>query len=711
MLPTPAGALQGAPRRPTSPGWKIRAGGLVALLVAAASPVPATVTASPAGPLPPAARATPHAFGVPLLEERFARRLSAEVYGFLPYWEIDEGVDGYLRYDLLTDIALFSVTFTSAGEIATSGGGYASITGPRAAAIVANAHAAGVRVDLTVTSFGFDKNSAFFGNPAAMATAATAISDFVQSEGLDGVNLDVESLYNADFAAYGRFVGQIRAALRSWNPAARVSVATNGSISGTGMANQALANGADRVFLMGYNYRTAGSSPAGSIAPIVRANGDKSLSWTLDLYASKGIPADRILLGLPYYGRSWYTVSETLNAQTTGSVGVFIPSDNLATVPPGTAIQHDRAEGARWFAVPDPATQQWTQTYFDDPLTLRAKYDLATQRRLAGVGMWALGYDRGVPGYWDAISAAFGTIRVAGADRYATAAAIAAEAFAQGVTIAYVATGTDFPDALAAAAAAGAMRAPVLLVTPIGIPDATAAQLARLKPDRIIVVGGPGAVSDAVLPTLNGLAPGGASRIFGQDRFATAAAVSAATYPVGAGVAYVTSGTGFPDAVSAAPAAARDGAPVLLTQADTAPGSMLTELARLAPTRVVIVGGVAAVSDGVVAAIQATLPTAVIDRLAGPNRYETSAAVAATFPAGVRVVYAASGLGFADAIAAAAAAGAQAAPMVLTTPDALPASIRDEVARLRPTRAVIAGGPAALSEAALAAIREAVSAP
>ncbi|MBY0254856.1 MAG: hypothetical protein K2X54_26305, partial [Methylobacterium organophilum] len=255
-----------------SAGRQARATGFAALLVAVAtSPLPPTAAASPAGPLAPAPSVAP---GAPLPEERFARRLSAEVYGFLPYWEIDGGTDAYLRYDLLTDIALFSVTLTSSGAIATSGGGYAAITGANAATIVEKAHAAGVRVDLTVTSFGYDKNSAFFSNPAAMATAASAISAFAQSEGLDGVNLDVESLYNADFAAYGTFVGQIRAALRSWNPAARVSVATNGSISGAGMASQALANGADRVFLMGYNYRTAGSSPAGSIAPIVRADGD-----------------------------------------------------------------------------------------------------------------------------------------------------------------------------------------------------------------------------------------------------------------------------------------------------------------------------------------------------------------------------------------------------------------------------------------------------
>ena len=92
------------------------------------------------------------------------------------------------------------------------------------------------------------------------------------------------------------------------------------------MAIQALANGADRVFIMGYSYRTSGTSPAGSIAPLVRTDGGKSLAWTLDLYASKGIDPGRVLLGLPYYGRSWHTTSGAPHASTTSSAGVFIPS-------------------------------------------------------------------------------------------------------------------------------------------------------------------------------------------------------------------------------------------------------------------------------------------------------------------------------------------------------------------------------------------------
>jgi putative cell wall-binding protein len=167
--------------------------------------------------------------------------------------------------------------------------------------------------------------------------------------------------------------------------------------------------------------------------------------------------------------------------------------------------------------------------------------------------------------------------------------------FRPGYALAYVATGQNFPDALAGAAVAARDGAPVLLVRSDAIPAATASELGRLKPGRIVLLGGPGSVSDAV-----------ADRLAGPDRYAAAAAISAASYPAdGPATAYVATGTVFSDSLSASALAGRDGGPLLLVRPDSLPAEVADELRRLYPSRVVIVGGPASVSDGVRAAIAA----------------------------------------------------------------------------------------------------------
>jgi len=76
------------------------------------------------------------------------------------------------------------------------------------------------------------------------------------------------------------------------------------------------------------------------------------------------------------------------------------------------------------------------------------------------------------------------------------------------VPVVYIATGLNFPDALAGAAAAGSLGAPLLLVTGTTVPAPTAAELARLKPGRIVILGGPGAVSDDVASQLRAYSGG-----------------------------------------------------------------------------------------------------------------------------------------------------------------------------------------------------------
>ena len=200
-----------------------------------------------------------------------------------------------------------------------------------------------------------------------------------------------------------------------------------------------------------------------------------------------------------------------------------------------------------------------------------------------------------------------GVTRVAGPDRYDTAGAIARMS-GTSVSVAYVATGTDFPSALVGAARAADNGAPVLLTKPGSIPPATASALRALQPKRIVVVGDTSEVSASVARSLAGYASSGAVQRVGGATPAETAANLAAYSPVGSEVVYLASSANFPDALASAAQAGHRGGPVLLTGPTSLPKATHAALDRLRPKAVVVAGGSAAVSDSVLTALEAYTP-------------------------------------------------------------------------------------------------------
>lgn len=199
--------------------------------------------------------------------------------------------------------------------------------------------------------------------------------------------------------------------------------------------------------------------------------------------------------------------------------------------------------------------------------------------------------------------------RAAGIDRYETAAALSASAFAPGVPVAYVATGLNFPDALAAGAAGAHFGGPVLLTKGETLQPSTAAELTRLKPKRIVVVGGPDVVSNTTQQQLGSLAPE-VVRLAGADRYETARAVTRDMRGTReAAMVALATGTDFPDALSAGPAVAALGGSLVLVGTTLAPG-MAEEVVRNEPALIVAVGGTSVVSDSVLGSARAMFDTA-----------------------------------------------------------------------------------------------------
>jgi putative cell wall-binding protein len=294
--------------------------------------------------------------------------------------------------------------------------------------------------------------------------------------------------------------------------------------------------------------------------------------------------------------------------------------------------------------------------------------------------------------------------RLAGANRTATAAAIAAQAFGTSAPVVYVATQADYPDALAGGPAAAVTEGPILLVSQNEIPAVTAAALTSLQPGRIVVLGGTAVVSQAVQNQLGQFTDGPVTRLSGTDRYGTAAAISEEVFATGNVQAYIATGVNFPDALAGGAAAAADRSPVLLVRPNAIPPQTAAELERLNPENIVVLGGTSAVSQAVFDEL-AQYTDGDVEREFGRNRYETAAAILERFDAPVESAYVATGEAFPDALTSVPAAGLTGSPLALVRRDAVPDLVQAQLNRLSPDHLYVLGGNAAVAltlEAALA---------
>ena len=136
----------------------------------------------------------------------------------------------------------------------------------------------------------------------------------------------------------------------------------------------------------------------------------------------------------------------------------------------------------------------------------------------------------------------------------------------------------------------------MLLTANNSLPDATRSQIARLGDPDVIVLGGTTAISNAVVDELGSMTTGSIRRVAGSGRYTTSVAVSSDGFAA-ANTVFLTTGTAFPDALSAAPAATRLGAPILLTTPACTPVEVIAEVGRLSAREVIVLGGTKAVSQ------------------------------------------------------------------------------------------------------------------
>lgn len=342
-----------------------------------------------------------------------------EVFGFAPYWTINkmDSVD----FTSLTTLAYFSAPILADGSLDRESQGYQVFKSSKATELFKKAHSFGTRVVLTLTCMDNDTIEAFLADNDAQQIAIEQAVNEVQERGIDGINVDVEYIGTPD--AYYRnqfslFVHNLTEKMHQANNQSRVSVSVYAlSARDTKLFDIAkLAESSDAIFMMAYDFAVTGSEKAMPTAPLY---GYKAGKYNYDIATavddfSKLMPLSKLILGVPYYGYNYLIYGEPkVNADTRPTwswrgrplVQTYeIAEDNIKVMREGW----DDLGQVGWRAYYIAETDTWRMIFLDDARSLAIKYDFAKAKKLAGIGIWALGFDYGKDELWSVIKQKFG---------------------------------------------------------------------------------------------------------------------------------------------------------------------------------------------------------------------------------------------------------------------------------------------------------------
>lgn len=363
---------------------------------------------------------SPLARGFNGLEPLKEGKSQKEVFGFAPYWTINklDNVD----FNVLTTFAYFGIPVKGDGNLDTSYQGYHTFKSETATELFKKAHQHGTRVVLTITQMDNSEIKALMDDPEAQDRSIEQTVALVNSRGIDGVNIDLECTGNPGpeyRAKFSEYVRKMNTAMHAAVPQSKVTVSVYASAAKEPKLYDigAISGNSDGIFMMAYDFAVAGSDNAIPTAPLY---GHKQGKYWYDVSTAVEdflayMPAEKLILGVPWYGYNYNVGSPKVKAATGYGRGFAqtytLVEENVSQDMPGIyeyATGWDEVGQVGWKAYYSVASDTWRMVFIDDVKSLDIKFEYAKQKNLGGVGMWALGFDNGKKDFWALLDRKFG---------------------------------------------------------------------------------------------------------------------------------------------------------------------------------------------------------------------------------------------------------------------------------------------------------------
>jgi chitinase len=208
----------------------------------------------------------------------------------------------------------------------------------------------------------------------------------------DGIDLDWEYPHQADAANYLALIKEFRHQMNALRPGFLLTVAVGPSpkmYEGTNMGE--IGRLVDRVGLMTYDFSGPWSDTTGLIAPLTAEDGYEggTVAHCIDAYVDAGVPAEKLLMGLPFYGYGWHQVAKTGHGLSQEGLPIHgdRPYSYIAGLVARSTVYRDPESQTPWLFDGDIF---WT---YDDPVSIHRKVVYALDRQLGGLMIWELSED------------------------------------------------------------------------------------------------------------------------------------------------------------------------------------------------------------------------------------------------------------------------------------------------------------------------------
>lgn len=334
------------------------------------------------------------------------------IYGFLPYWNLQEANIN----PKLTHLAYFGLTVGPDGSLETEGdseslAGYRGLQSENFLNLLEELNQNRTQLELVIKQFSSDDAQKFLRSKEAQNNLFKQLDSLILAYPISGINLDFELVDTEEKNQnqFTEFVKQLSQYLKTRYQKINLSVDVYASAaSGKQLWNvAALEPYIDYFIVMAYDFNQRGSPQAGPVSPLIGA-GEKHKD-NINAYLKEfleQVPQEKILLGVPFYGYEWQTISRDKTANTYPDSGRTASYQRVQEILDQKKVLNVQENWDDESLVPYISYKKNEETfiiYYENQRSLAYKIDYVNQLDLAGIAIWALGYEGDNLDLWQTI--------------------------------------------------------------------------------------------------------------------------------------------------------------------------------------------------------------------------------------------------------------------------------------------------------------------